>query len=46
MIRRLVLALALVVGANVVFGGAASAAQNVLCAYNHDPLHIGVCVAL
>jgi len=45
-IRRLIVAVVVVLGASTLLGGTAHAAQDVVCAYNHDPLHIGICVAL
>jgi hypothetical protein len=45
-IRRLLVAAAVVVGSIALFGGTASAAQDIACLYNHDPLHIGLCIAV
>ena len=47
MIRRLLVMVALALGIVFVSAGAASAAGgNILCAYNTQPLNVGVCLAV
>lgn len=45
MIRRFLLICALAIGLIVASAGAASA-RYILCAYNTDPLNVGVCVGI
>jgi hypothetical protein len=44
-IRRLLVATAVVFGATALLGGTAGAAD-VACVYQNDPLHLGLCVSL
>ena len=47
MIRRLLLAAALAAGSIGLFAATASAANgNIACVYNHDPLHVGLCISV
>lgn len=45
MIRRLLVATAVVFGATALLGGTAGAAD-IACVYQNDPLHVGLCVSL
>ena len=45
MIRRLLAATAVVLGATALLGGTAGAAD-IACVYQKDPLHVGICVSL
>jgi hypothetical protein len=44
-IRRLLVATAVVLGATALLGGSAGAAD-VACVYQNDPLHVGLCISL
>ena len=47
MIRRLVVLVAVTVGSLVGFAGIAHASNgNIVCAYEADPLHVGVCIGV
>lgn len=45
MIRRLLVATAVVLGATAFLGGTAGA-RDIACLYQNDPLHVGLCVSL
>jgi hypothetical protein len=44
-IRRLLVALAIVVGSTALFAGTSSAAD-LACVYNLNPLHVGLCASV
>ena len=45
MIRRALVALAIVAGSTVLFAGTSNAA-NLACAYNVNPLNVGLCLSV